>query len=161
MRTPVDMRASPVAKAAAAPATPRPSPRPAQEGFAAVLAEQVQRTDSVRLSAHAGQRLASRNLTLSPQTLTQLADAVDQVAAKGAREALVLMDDLALVVNVPKRTVITALDAGEARNNVFTQIDSAIVVSGTGPAPSTETQPKGPAPTWDGLGAADRLTRRP
>jgi hypothetical protein len=61
--------------------------------------------------------------------------AVDAAAAKGAREALLLMDRLAFVVSVPRRTVITALDGSDAEDHVFTQIDSAVVVAKQPPAP--------------------------
>jgi flagellar operon protein len=53
---------------------------------------------------------------------------VDRAAAKGARESLVMMDDVALVVSVKNRTVITAVDRAHLKDNVFTNIDSAVIV---------------------------------
>jgi flagellar operon protein len=80
-------------------------------------------------------RLQMRNITLSLDDLNKLRDAVDRAEAKGAREALVLMSrpsreqDLALVVSVKNRTVITAMDGDSLKDNVFTNIDSAVIVS--------------------------------
>jgi flagellar operon protein len=53
---------------------------------------------------------------------------VDKAEAKGAKESLVLVDDVALVVSVKNRTVITAVDRQHLKENVFTNIDSAVVV---------------------------------
>lgn len=93
--------------------------------FAQVLSEQM---DGVKFSQHALQRLQSRNITLEPEQLDKLNTAVNKAAQKGARESLVLMNDLALVVSVKNRTVITAMDGNSMKDNVFTNIDSAVIV---------------------------------
>ena len=83
----------------------------------------------VKFSQHASQRLQTRNINLSNDQMNQLKSAVDKAAQKGARESLILMDnDLALVVSVTNRTVITAMDGASIRDNVFTNIDSAVIV---------------------------------
>ncbi|MBI3090207.1 MAG: hypothetical protein HYY96_06025 [Candidatus Tectomicrobia bacterium] len=81
----------------------------------------------VRLSAHAQQRLAQRDLTLVEGQLARLAGAVDRAAEKGARDSLVMMDGMALVVNIPNRTVVTAMAARDLAGAVFTRIDSAVI----------------------------------
>jgi flagellar operon protein len=83
---------------------------------------------SLKFSAHAQQRLERRQIDLDAQRLSRLEEAVDKAAAKGARESLVLLDDLALVVSVKNRTVITAVDEKSLKEKVFTNIDSAIIV---------------------------------
>lgn len=82
----------------------------------------------LKFSAHAQQRLASRQIRLTPQEMDGLKEAVGKAEAKGARESLVVMDRVALVVSVKNRTVITAVDSGSMKDNVFTQIDSAVIV---------------------------------
>ena len=83
----------------------------------------------VKFSQHASQRLQTRNINLSNDQMNQLKSAVDKAAQKGARESLILMNnDLALVVSVTNRTVITAMDGSSIRDNVFTNIDSAVIV---------------------------------
>ena len=135
-----------------------PSAKGEAGGFASVLRGQMERTGPVRFSAHAQQRLDSRAIAFTPDDQARIAKAVDQAAAKGARESLLLMDDVALVVSVPNRTVITALGKNEAANTVFTNIDSAVVVPGS-PASPMNT-PTGPDPAWGSPGAADRPMRR-
>ena len=93
--------------------------------------EQVlnQAIGGVKFSQHAVQRLQTRNINLSPAQLNQLNSAVDKAAQKGSRESLILMNnELALVVSVTNRTVITAMDGASIKDNVFTNIDSAGVV---------------------------------
>jgi len=96
-------------------------------GFAEVLRE-AQQALPVKFSGHAQARLESRGIRLSNRELARIQDAVDRAADKGGQESLVLMDDLALVVSVRNRTVITVMDGDSRRGNVFTQIDSAVIV---------------------------------
>jgi len=134
--------------------------RPSGSGaFAAVLQQELCKSAEVRFSAHAAARLTQRNIELTAEELARLEQAVDQVAAKGARASLILMDRVALVVSVPNRTVITALPTSEVENTVFTNIDSAIVAPKE-EAPESLTEANGPVPTRGGLDAAERPTRR-
>jgi flagellar operon protein len=84
-------------------------------------------SESVRFSAHAQTRLQSRQIALEAGHLDRLQGAVQRAASKGARDALVLMDDLAMVVSVVNRTVVTVVDKDNLKQNVFTNIDSAVI----------------------------------
>jgi len=84
--------------------------------------------DDITLSAHAKQRIAQRNISLNATERQTLSDAMQTLEDKGAQDAAVLRDDAAFVVNVPNRTVVTALDRAEMQQRVFTQIDSAMTV---------------------------------
>ncbi|EFW30189.1 flagellar operon protein [Selenomonas artemidis F0399] len=97
----------------------------ARTSFADVLAASERR---VNFSRHAVRRLEEREIVLSPQELERLDGMVDRMAAKGARQALILMNDTAFVLAVPKRTVITVLDGEHAKDNIFTNIDSAAIL---------------------------------
>lgn len=81
----------------------------------------------IRFSKHAQKRLASRNIDFSAGDMEKLQQAIDVARKKGARDSLVLMGDLALVVSVKNNTVITAVDEGSTKENVFTNIDSAVI----------------------------------
>ncbi|MCC3376233.1 TIGR02530 family flagellar biosynthesis protein [Cohnella sp. REN36] len=83
--------------------------------------------EQLRFSLHAEQRLTQRGIAFAPEQLDRIAGAIDQAAAKGARDSLVLFRDIAMIVNVPSRTVVTAMD-GQDASQVFTQIDSAVIV---------------------------------
>ncbi len=126
--------------------------------FAGLLRQELDKTSGVRFSGHAQQRLESRGIRLSEAELSGIGQALDAASAKGARESLFLTDRVALVVNVPNRTVITAMSTKEAGNAVFTNIDSAVVVP-TDSASPQETVSNGLAPEWGGPRTADRLTR--
>jgi len=82
----------------------------------------------LKFSQHAEQRLRQRGIHFGPEQLGEIARAVDQAAAKGARDSLVLYRDVAMIVSVPNRTVVTAMDGASMREHVFTQIDSAVIV---------------------------------
>lgn len=97
---------------------------PAGASFAAVLDGQ---TSPVRFSRHAQERMASRGISMSPEQLTRLNQAVSNVEAKGGRDSLVFLDDKALVVSVKNQTVVTVVDREGLKGNVFTNIDSAII----------------------------------
>lgn len=96
--------------------------------FDTVLQQAVDKTQSLKFSAHAQERLALRNINLSASDLNRMNDAVTKAASKGARQSLLVMDKQAFIVSVPNRTVITALDEGSMKENVFTNIDSAVIV---------------------------------
>jgi flagellar operon protein len=82
---------------------------------------------SIKWSSHARARLMQRGIELTNDQHTRLETAVDKAAAKGAKDSLVLLDDTALVVSAQNRTVITALGMHQAKENVFTNIDSAVI----------------------------------
>ena len=95
--------------------------------FQQVLAQEL---TGVKFSQHALQRLQTRSIQLGQADLLKLNDAVKKAEQKGAKESLVLMsqNDLALVVSVKNKTVITAMDGKSIKDNVFTNIDSAVIV---------------------------------
>ncbi|MBU6286661.1 MAG: TIGR02530 family flagellar biosynthesis protein [Chloroflexota bacterium] len=91
---------------------------------------EVPSVSEVRFSAHAQQRLAQASVELGPESLAKLAAAVDKAGKRGGKESLILLDDLALVVSVKNRTVITAVGADRMNDSVFTQIDSVVIAGG-------------------------------
>ena len=97
--------------------------------FDSFLKEAMSESAPLRFSAHAQQRLQSRGIELSRNDIDRLCEAVGQAEAKGSRESLVLMDDLAAVVSVKNRTIVTILDAQSSTERVFTNIDSAVVLT--------------------------------
>lgn len=87
-------------------------------------------TDSkagVTFSKHANERLESRNINLSEEQLVRLNKGVMQAKEKSINESLVMMDNIAFIVNVKNNTVITAMEQ-EEESNVFTNIDGAVIV---------------------------------
>lgn len=83
---------------------------------------------ALKFSAHAQKRMINRGITLTPAELDGVREAVGRAKGKGCRDALVVLDRAALVVSVENQTVVTAVDAQNMRDNVFTNIDSAVFV---------------------------------
>lgn len=97
------------------------------KAFGDLLAQEIAKR-RIKFSGHAQARLRSRGIELTSQGLSKLDEALTNAESKGARESLVVLDDLAIVVSVTNRTVITAVDNAEAKEHVFTNIDSAVIV---------------------------------
>ena len=115
---------------AAAPAAPSRSGGAAAAGFDQLLTRKLQPAEApsaLRWSAHAVQRLSQRQIAVTPEMQQRLEGAVEKLAAKGGRESIVLVDRMAFVVSVTNRTVITAVDQAGMRDQVFTNIDSAVL----------------------------------
>lgn len=112
--------------------TPRPEPKKANAktsgSFHQVLQEKIAAKSSLQFSKHAMERLRDRNLELTPDKLARVEQGVQEAARKGCRESLVLLDEMALIVSIKNKTVVTALDGQSMKNNLFTNIDSAIIV---------------------------------
>jgi len=102
------------------------TPTPTKVGSGTDFANILQ--DRLKVSGHAQTRLQSRNIELGAAEWERVMSGVDKAAAKGAKDSLVMIDDIALVVSVKNRTVITAVDKESLKENVFTNIDSAVVV---------------------------------
>lgn len=98
------------------------------QSFADVFKQQLNQTESVRFSKHANMRLSSRQIELSDEQMVRLNQGVMKAQEKGIKESLMLMDNIALVVNVESNTVVTALDQNEATDKVFTNIDGAVLL---------------------------------
>jgi len=96
-----------------------------QTSFSAILAEKIDHADqAVKFSRHAVERIESRNLVLTRDQLDRIQDSVDKAAAKGAKESVLVMDSMALLVSIDNRTVITCVDRQDMKENIFTNVDS-------------------------------------
>lgn len=82
----------------------------------------------LKFSNHAIERMQTRGISYAPERLQKLDEAVQKAAAKGSKDTLVLMDDSALIVSVKNNTVVTVMDKNNLKENVFTNIDSTVVL---------------------------------
>ncbi len=90
--------------------------------------QDVAESTELKFSKHAAMRLADREIRLSAEQSERLESGVIRAGEKGIRESLVIVDSLAFIVNVPNRTVVTAIDQGGADHAVFTNIDGAVIM---------------------------------
>ena len=82
----------------------------------------------VKFSNHAVERMMSRGISFKPEQMAKINDAIGKAAAKGSKDSLILMDEAALIVSVKNKTVVTVMDKQALKENVFTNIDSTVVL---------------------------------
>lgn len=82
-------------------------------------------SDTVKFSKHASERMVTRKITMTDSQKARLEDAANQATEKGMKESLVMVDDMAFILNVKNKTVVTAVD--DMKQGVFTNIDGAII----------------------------------
>lgn len=82
----------------------------------------------LKFSKHASMRLENRNINLSKEQRKRLETGAEKAESKGIRESLVLVDSLAFIVNIPNKIVVTAMEQGEATENIYTNIDGAVII---------------------------------
>lgn len=90
--------------------------------------KQVQSKETVKFSKHAIQRLNDRNIELSDFEKDRINEAVGKAKSKGVREALIMMDNKVFVASVKNNTIITAAVDEQLKDNVFTNIDGAVII---------------------------------
>ncbi len=84
-------------------------------------------TSGVNFSNHAQKRIERRDLDIDPARLDRLNSAISRAAEKGARNSVVMLDDLAVVVDIRDRKVVTAINASQGKERVFTNVDSVVI----------------------------------
>lgn len=94
--------------------------------FQEMLNKQLGTENEISFSKHAGLRVEQRNIDVSEASLTRLSDACDRASQKGIKDALVVMDDSAFIVNAKSKVVVTVVDKAELKSNVFTNIEGAV-----------------------------------
>ena len=100
--------------------------RETTSSFDAIFKEELEK---IKFSNHALKRLESRNIQLSETEISKIQNAVDKAESKGAKDSLVMMDKTAFIVNIPNKTVVTAIEVANSNENVFTNIDSVVFAS--------------------------------
>lgn len=98
------------------------------KSFQEILESKQSSSREVRFSKHAAQRLSDRDIELTQNQKERLQAGTDKASQKGIRESLVLVDQLAFIVNIPNNTVVTAMQQNETDENVFTNIDGAVII---------------------------------
>jgi flagellar operon protein len=90
--------------------------------------QQTQSAGEVKFSKHAVGRLADRNIELTQGQMERLTEGTAKAQQKGIKDSLVIVDDLAFIVNVRSHTVVTAMDQNDTAENIFTNIDGAVII---------------------------------
>lgn len=88
----------------------------------------IQSKDEIKFSKHAIERMDIRDITLSKDEVNKLNNAIDKAEQKGVKEALILMGDTAFIASIKNRTIVTTVNKEQLKENVFTNIDGAVIV---------------------------------
>ena len=99
-----------------------------QVQFAELLQKESDKTQSVQFSKHAAQRVQQRGIEMTDSLLNNLNQAVKKAQAKGAKDVVVIGESGAFIVNVPNNIVVTTMSGTEMKDNIFTNIDSAVLM---------------------------------
>lgn len=98
------------------------------QSFESILNRVQNGNQKIKFSKHAKERIDSRNISLSDQDVENIENAVERARNKGVQTALILMDKVALITNVKNNLVITTVAKEQLKDNVFTNIDGAVIV---------------------------------
>ena len=109
--------------------------RPDGGGFDELLRQKLEQAGTpeteartVAFSKHAMERAEERGIEVTPTLLDRLTDSVEKAQAKGATNILALDRSRAFIINVPNSRVITTMRQDEMKENVFTNIDGAVIL---------------------------------
>ncbi|WP_411676485.1 TIGR02530 family flagellar biosynthesis protein [Caproicibacter sp.] len=89
---------------------------------------QTVRQGGLTFSKHALQRMDERQIEVSPELMARMSGAAEKAKTKGVRDALMMSGDTAFIVNIPSSTVVTMMNGGEMKENIFTNIDGAVIL---------------------------------
>ncbi len=107
-------------------------PKVKEADFKNVLKNELEKTgclDELKFSKHASERLSLREINITEDNMKNINEAVDKANKKGLRESLVIFNDVALIVNVKNRVVLTAMKSDNLKESIVTNIDSAIIIN--------------------------------
>ena len=93
-----------------------------------VISDRDITSGQLKFSKHAGERLGQRDIQLSDEQMMRLKEGTEKAISKGIKESLVIVDDLSFIVNTKNRTVITAMDQNNNEDNIYTNIDGAVII---------------------------------
>lgn len=96
--------------------------------FASMMQERIQQSEGVQFSKHAENRIKQRGINMSEDVMANLNLAVEKARAKGAKDTVIIGSEGAFIVNVPNNIVVTTISEQEMKNNIFTNIDSAVLM---------------------------------
>jgi flagellar operon protein len=96
------------------------------KSFDEILSEKVNKSEGFKISNHAAERM--ENVKFDPKDMDKINEAINKARDKGSKNSLIVYKDVAMVTSIENRTVITAVEGSRAKDNIFTNIDSVILL---------------------------------
>lgn len=109
------------------PAKPK-TKETADVSFQEMLQSTMQAQRALTFSKHAAQRVEQRGIELTENSLARLDEGVRLARQKGLDDTLILVDQTAFLVSVKDNRVITTVNHGDLKGNVFTNIDGTVII---------------------------------
>lgn len=97
-------------------------------GFKTVLDEATRGEEQFKVSSHAADRIKERNISLSKSDMDKINEGINKAEEKGAKESVILYKELVMIASIKNRTIVTAMGKNEAQHNVFTNVDSVVLI---------------------------------
>lgn len=104
------------------------SPKKTDLDFEKILDKSIDKSENFSISNHAAARIRERNINFSEADMKKINDGINKADEKGAKDCLILYKDVALVTSIKNRTIITAVDKENSKENIFTNIDSVVLL---------------------------------
>lgn len=98
------------------------------DSFKDLLNNKIDKNKSFIISNHAAERLKERNINFNENDMKNINEGINKAEQKGSKETLILYKDTALITSIKNRTIITAMAKENSKNNVFTNIDSVVIL---------------------------------
>lgn len=96
--------------------------------FEDVLKNIQSKDEMIKFSKHAVERMESRNIELNDKDMDSLKKAFKKAEEKGIKEALIVIGDIGFIASIKNKTVVTSMTGNQIKDNVFTNIDGAVIL---------------------------------
>lgn len=96
--------------------------------FDVMLQQEFDKNSGVQFSKHAAARITQRGIEMTETLMGDLNQAVEKAREKGSKNVAIISERGTFIVNVPNNTVVTTVSSQEMKHNIFTNIDSAVLV---------------------------------
>lgn len=98
------------------------------QGFDSILEQEIKKVDTLQFSKHSKERIEQRGISLTDEIMSDLNAAVVKAKLKGVKDVVMIGKEAAFIVSVPNNMVVTAMSNEEMQQNVFTNIDGAVIL---------------------------------
>lgn len=98
------------------------------QSFEGIIKEKLSESKELQISKHAKDRIEQRGITVSNALMEDLAEAVEKASQKGSKDVVIIGKEGAFIVNVQNKVIVTSMSVEEMKNNIFTNIDSAVIL---------------------------------
>ncbi|MCF0148159.1 MAG: flagellar biosynthesis protein [Clostridium sp.] len=98
-----------------------------KSNFDEILKDEIKRNESsYTLSKHAADRL--KEIKFTEADMKEIGKGFKIAEEKGSKNSVMIYKDVALIASIENKTVITAIEKERAKDNIYTNIDSVVIL---------------------------------